>query len=121
MPPSPSSCILAMRGNNAVMKMVGTNSSEANSSSVDLLLPMDSSEPVPATRLSASTRSQSRASEFGSPTTLDMEMTSPMPVDLEPPRRYERSVPPDLSVNSDFLDLPELPTGPGKLPPTDKG
>ena len=94
---------------------------DANSSSVDLLLPMDSTEPVPATRLSASTRSQLRASEFGSPTTLDMEMTSPMPVDLEPPRRYERSVPPDLALNSDFLDLPELPTGPGKLPPNDKG
>ena len=87
---------------------------------VDLLLPIDAPEPLPPVRLSAATRVHTRPSEFGSPTTLDMEMTSPMPVDLEPPRRYERSVPQkDLSLNSDFLDLPELPTGPGKLP-TDK-
>ena len=88
-------------------------------SGVDLLLPIDAPEPVAASRLSASTRTQPRANEFGQPT-LDMEMTSPMPVDLEPPRRYERSAPPDLSLNSDFLDLPELPTGPGKMGPTDK-
>ena len=92
------------------------------SGGVDLLLPIDSPEPVPVARLSAATRATPRhdaRTDFGQPT-LDMEMTSPMPVDLEPPRRFERSNPPDLSLNSDFLDLPELPTGPGKLGPADK-
>lgn len=97
-----------------------TRAAAEASGGVDLLLPMDSPDSVPPSRLSAQARSQPRASEFGPSTTLDMEMTSPMPVDLEPPRRYERSEPPGLSLNSDFLDLPELPTGPGKLNPTDK-
>jgi hypothetical protein len=97
--------------------------SNDTSGGVDLLLPMDSPEPAPASRLSASTRAtprtEARPTDLGH-TTLDMEMTSPMPVDLEPPRSFERSVPPDLSLNSDFLDLPELPTGPGKLGPANK-
>jgi hypothetical protein len=74
--------------------------------------------PVPPSRLSAAASSPGRSSAF-SPT-LDMEMTSPMPVDFEPPRANPRPAQQDLSLNSDFLDLPELPTGPGKLGPGDK-
>ncbi len=79
---------------------------------VDLLLPLDDlhltldvSGPA-ATAPAAPRRHHAPA--------LDLDMTSPMPVDFEPPTR---PAPAPLTSHSDFLDLPEMPTGPGHLGP----
>ncbi len=72
---------------------------------VDLLLPIDDLQLTLDTSPAVAPAARQRQE-----TTLDLDMTSPMPVDFEPSRRA-------APANSDFLDLPEMPTGPGRLGP----
>ena len=81
------------------------NAAASEGQDVDLLLPIDDLQLTldmgPASAPLARQRHE---------TALDLDMTSPMPVDFEPSRRA-------VPANSDFLDLPEMPTGPGRLGP----
>ena len=81
------------------------NAAASEGQDVDLLLPIDDLQLTldmgPASAPLARQRHE---------TALDLDMTSPMPVDFEPSRRA-------APANSDFLDLPEMPTGPGRLGP----
>ena len=72
---------------------------------VDLLLPLDDLQLTLDMDVAATPPARQRREAA-----LDMDMTSPMPVDFEPSRR-------GVPANSDFLDLPEMPTGPGRLGP----
>ena len=78
------------------------------STAVDLLLPLD--EPPTLTLQETAAAPSSRL--------VDLDMTSPIPAEFEPTRRPRAEpVTSSANLNSDFLDLPELPTGPGRLDP----
>ncbi len=84
------------------------------SGGVDLLLPLD--EPLTLTLQTAPHATAAPRSGLGVP--LDLDMTSPIPPDFEAtPRPRNAAVTSAANLNSDFLDLPELPTGPGRLGP----
>jgi pilus assembly protein FimV len=92
---------------------------EAGGEGVDLLLPLDEPMPLLTLRPTHTSPGPLQRSETG-PAALDLDMTSPMPVDFDPSPAPPRAAPAQVrqqSANSDFLDLTELPTGPGKLEP----
>lgn len=72
---------------------------------VDLLLPIDDLQLTLDVGVAAAPLARQHHEAA-----LDLDMTSPMPVDFEPSRHA-------APKNSDFLDLPEMPTGPGRLGP----
>jgi cell division protein ZapA (FtsZ GTPase activity inhibitor) len=92
----------------------GTSTAPENGG-VDLLLPIDDLQ-LTLDMHQPSAAPAPRRHDSG--VTLDLDMTSPMPAGFEPTIRPRRTpAPPAATPNSDFLDLPELPTGPGRLGP----
>lgn len=97
-----------------------TTRSSAETEGVDLLLPIDAL-PLASVPLRGAQASRAQLhGDFGA-STLDMDMTSPMPVDFEPSRSAPATASlPDLPLHSDFLDLPDLPATPAKASPGGK-
>ena len=87
---------------------------ELSGEGVDLLLPLE--EPMPMLKLIPTHTSPGplQRGETG-PAALDLDMTSPMPVDFDPSPPPVAPARAGETSRSDFLDLPELPTGPGHL------
>jgi pilus assembly protein FimV len=85
----------------------GAAPADGGDPSVDLLLPLD--EPHLTLHVGQPLAASTPPARG---TALDLDMTSPMPADFEPAPRPARQ---RAATQSDFLDLPELPTGPGHL------
>ncbi len=92
---------------------------ELSGEGVDLLLPLEAPMPMLRLRPTHTSPGPLQSGETG-PVALDLDMTSPMPVDFEPSPVPTQATPARAypqTENSDYLDLSELPTGPGKLEP----